>query len=255
MPSRCSTRGRSPLWGASCDDDQRVRGIISGIHVRASSPRNPWRYPKTRQLIDNGVLPMTNRTRAFTSRASSSLILRTLPRRSQRRTASRPPRAGRYPSASRIARQAAGPRNSVVVEDIVNYHRHRIPLPKAGTERRCSTCAGTFRCRLTRGSRCCRSVTRQPRLHDAKNMRPLNLALVIDRSGSMAVERQDGTGQAGIVQDSCRSCVRTDTVSLVGYSNGADRAGAGATGRQPARNCSTRSGAWNLAAAPTCTLD
>jgi Ca-activated chloride channel homolog len=108
----------------------------------------------------------------------------------------------------------------IVVEDIVNYHRHRIPLPRAG-----SNVALDLRWDTPLPGHLGESVLQigfsTARVHDSKTMRPLNLALVIDRSGSMGA----GDKMRRVKQGLCRFVRKlrpTDSIAMVAYSTEAE---------------------------------
>jgi Ca-activated chloride channel family protein len=77
------------------------------------------------------------------------------------------------------------PSRDVVVEDFINYPRHELPLPKAG-----NAVALDVRWREDRVSAMGEAVLQvgisTSRANDLTELRPLNLAIVIDKSGSMA---------------------------------------------------------------------
>ena len=73
----------------------------------------------------------------------------------------------------------------VVVEDFVNYHRHEIPRPKAGSSVALDLRWGAAS--VSKGGDGVLQVGISTALvHDRDRLRPLNLSLVIDKSGSMA---------------------------------------------------------------------
>jgi len=75
--------------------------------------------------------------------------------------------------------------DEIVVEHFVNYHRHGIPLPKAGQDIALDLrWDAPFRGREDAAVLQIGLAT--DRLHDVDHARPLNLAIVIDCSGSMA---------------------------------------------------------------------
>lgn len=78
------------------------------------------------------------------------------------------------------------PPDEVAVEEFVNYHRHRLPLPKAGQSVAMDVRWGNDE--ISNGQR--EAVLQigftTPSVNERTNLRPLNLALVIDKSGSMA---------------------------------------------------------------------
>jgi uncharacterized protein YegL len=100
---------------------------------------------------------------------------------------------------------------TVVVEDFVNYHNHDLPMPAKGDMVRLDLRWGD-----AGGDEAVVQVgLATPRIVKAKKMPPLNLALVIDHSGSMSGDRIENVKKAllafvGKLRD-------TDVVSIVGY--------------------------------------
>jgi Mg-chelatase subunit ChlD len=77
----------------------------------------------------------------------------------------------------------------VVVEDFVNYHRHEIARPKAGAAVGLELRFGGES--VAPGRDAILQVGLSTALsHDREHLRPLNLALVIDKSGSMAADNK-----------------------------------------------------------------
>jgi Mg-chelatase subunit ChlD len=75
----------------------------------------------------------------------------------------------------------------VAVEEFVNYHRHRIGLPKSGEAVAMDVRWGSDEAFAVAGSEAVLQVGfSTARVNDRQQLRPLNLALVIDKSGSMA---------------------------------------------------------------------
>ena len=112
------------------------------------------------------------------------------------------------------------PPDEVAVEEFVNYHKHRLPLPKAG-----QAAALDVRWGNNEISRFQREAVLQIGLTTAEvsertDLRPLNLALVIDKSGSML----DGDKMSR-VKESLRTMVGklrpNDIVSIVVFDNDA----------------------------------
>lgn len=80
---------------------------------------------------------------------------------------------------------------SVAVEEFVNYYRHRIATPKAGESVAVDLRWGSER--MIRSARNTREAAFQvgfatPATNDRTDLRPLNLVIVVDRSGSMTAE-------------------------------------------------------------------
>ena len=73
----------------------------------------------------------------------------------------------------------------VVVEDFINYHRHEIGRPKAGEAVGLDVRWGNDSIR-PRGEGILQIGMSTALLHDRSQIRPLNLSVVIDKSGSMA---------------------------------------------------------------------
>ena len=75
--------------------------------------------------------------------------------------------------------------DEIAVEEIVNYHRHRLPLPKVGQGVALDVRWGN---NLTSAGQpaVLQIGFTTAEFNDTSDVRPLNLALVIDRSGSMA---------------------------------------------------------------------
>ncbi|NQT40466.1 MAG: VWA domain-containing protein, partial [Planctomycetes bacterium] len=109
-------------------------------------------------------------------------------------------RAGLPPSAE-----------TVVVEEFMNYHRHDIPLPAKGGRVQLDVRWGD----AGGGEAVLQVGLATPRIVKTKKMPPLNLALVIDHSGSMSGERIENLKKAllafvGKLRD-------TDVVSIIGF--------------------------------------
>jgi Mg-chelatase subunit ChlD len=75
----------------------------------------------------------------------------------------------------------------IAVEEFVNYHRHRIGLPKSGESVALDVRWGNDQAPAGVGAEAVLQVGfSTAHLNDRQQLRPLNLALVIDKSGSMA---------------------------------------------------------------------
>ena len=107
-------------------------------------------------------------------------------------TATASAQEGASSAAAARARYLAGadsiPKSrEIAVEEFVNYHRHRIGLPKAGESVALDVRWGSDEVSAVEGSEAVLQVGfSTSHVNDRRQLRPLNLALVIDKSGSMA---------------------------------------------------------------------
>jgi hypothetical protein len=108
----------------------------------------------------------------------------------------------------------------VVVKDIVNYHRHRIPLPRVGEE-----LAVDLRWDAPFPAHREESILQiglaTAQILDVKDLEPLNLALVIDRSSSMAADDKMGRLKQALALF-VRRLRPTDRLAIVAYSSAAE---------------------------------
>ena len=75
----------------------------------------------------------------------------------------------------------------IAVEEFINYHRHRIGLPKSGETVALDVRWGNGEASAAAGSEAVLQVGfSTAHVNDRQQLRPLNLSLVIDKSGSMA---------------------------------------------------------------------
>ena len=76
--------------------------------------------------------------------------------------------------------------DEVAVEEFVNYHKHRLPLPKVGQSVALDTRWGNNEISPARREAVLQIGFTTAEVTERTDLRPLNLALVIDKSGSMA---------------------------------------------------------------------
>lgn len=122
----------------------------------------------------SGSAASVSRSRAIVNAPSTAPVIpNTYPSTASSATYNPPPPAIRIP-------------DQVAVEEFVNYHKHRLPLPKSGQAVAMDTRWGN-----SEVSRALREAVLQigfttAEVNERTDLRPLNLALVIDKSGSMA---------------------------------------------------------------------
>ena len=76
--------------------------------------------------------------------------------------------------------------DEVAVEEFVNYRKHRLPLPKVGQAVALDTRWGNDEISAAQREAVLQIGFTTPEVSERTDLRPLNLALVIDKSGSMA---------------------------------------------------------------------
>ena len=133
-------------------------------------------------------------------------------------------------SVSRVRSEAnrpAGPSlgvpvapDSVAVEEIINYHRHRLPLPKSGQGVRMDVRWGNETASAGRPSVLQIGLATAD-MNGSSDLGPLNLGLVIDRSGSMASANKMTLVKAAL-QSLASNLRPTDIVSIVVFDGAAN---------------------------------
>jgi hypothetical protein len=78
------------------------------------------------------------------------------------------------------------PPDEIAIEEFVNYHRHRLPLPKAGQAVAMDVRWGNNEFSSVRRKAVLQIGFATTNVNERTDLRPLNLSLVIDKSGSMA---------------------------------------------------------------------
>ena len=76
--------------------------------------------------------------------------------------------------------------DEVAVEEFVNYHKHRLPLPKSGQAVAMDTRWGNSEISRSQREAVLQIGFTTAEVNERTDLRPLNLVLVIDKSGSMA---------------------------------------------------------------------
>lgn len=138
----------------------------------------------------------------------------------------------------------------IAVEEFVNYHKHRLPLPKVGQAVAMDTRWGNGEISRSQREAVLQIGFTTAEVNERTDLRPLNLVLVIDKSGSMA----DGDKMSR-VKEGLRTMVTRlrpdDVVSIVGFDSdaqvqyAANRIGNG-DGLRYAIDCLAPGGSTNL---------
>jgi VWA domain-containing protein len=104
----------------------------------------------------------------------------------------------------------------IAVEEFVNYHKHRLPLPKVGQAVAMDTRWGNFEVSRSQREAILQIGFTTAEVNERTDLRPLNLVFVIDKSGSMA-----DSDKMSRVKDGLRTMVGKmrpdDIVSIVTF--------------------------------------
>jgi len=138
----------------------------------------------------------------------------------------------------------------VAVEEFVNYHKHRLPLPKAGVAVAMDARWGNAEISRSQREAILQVGFTTAEVNERTDLRPLNLVLVIDKSGSMAdsdkmsrVKESLRTMLGKLRPEDIVSIVTFDTTAQVLYA--ANRVGDG-YGLQRAIDCIEPGGSTNI---------
>ena len=111
--------------------------------------------------------------------------------------------------------------DEVAVEEFVNYHKHRLSLPKYGQSVALDTRWGNSEVSRSQREAVLQIGFTTAEVNERSDLRPLNLVLVIDKSGSMAAE-----DKMSRVKDSLLTMVNKlrpdDIISIVGFDSSAE---------------------------------
>jgi Mg-chelatase subunit ChlD len=138
----------------------------------------------------------------------------------------------------------------VAVEEFVNYHKHRLPLPKVGQAVAMDTRWGNFEVSRSQREAILQIGFTTAEVNERTDLRPLNLVFVIDKSGSMA-----DSDKMSRVKDGLRTMVGKlrpdDIVSIVTFDTTAQvlypsRPIGNADGLRNAIDCLVPDGSTNL---------
>src|SRR5690349_8773349 len=108
----------------------------------------------------------------------------------------------------------------IVVEEFVNYHKHRLPLPKSGQAVAMDTRWGNWEISRSQREAVLQIGFTTAEVNERTDLRPLNLVFVIDKSGSMAGDKMSR------VKDGLRAMISKlradDVVSIVAFDTTAE---------------------------------
>ncbi len=111
--------------------------------------------------------------------------------------------------------------DEIAVEEFVNYHKHRLPLPKYGHAVALDTRWGNSEISPSQREAILQIGFTTAEVNERTDLRPLNLVLVIDKSGSMVAE-----DKMSRVKDSLRTMLNKlrpdDIISIVGFDSSAE---------------------------------
>ena len=138
----------------------------------------------------------------------------------------------------------------VAVEEFVNYHKHRLPLPKVGQAVAMDTRWGNFEVSRSQREAVLQIGFTTAEVGERTDLRPLNLVFVIDKSGSMADSDKMSRVKEGLRTmvgklrpDDIVSIVTFDTTAQVLYPS---RPIGNADGLRHAIDCLVPDGSTNL---------
>ncbi len=140
--------------------------------------------------------------------------------------------------------------DEVAVEEFVNYHKHRLPLPKAGQAVAMDTRWGNAEVSRSQREAVLQIGFTTAEVNERTDLRPLNLVFVIDKSGSMAADDKMSRVKSGL-RTMIGQLRADDVVSIVTFDNSAgvlypaSRIGNG-DGLRHAIDCLTPGGSTNL---------
>lgn len=107
------------------------------------------------------------------------------------------------------------PPEMIRVEEYINYHRHALPFPAEGNR----VHLDLARVQIENGKQIVQVGITTPQEISNEQMAPLNLVLVIDRSGSMSGDRIANVKKA--IRAMLENFRQTDKISIVGFSSDA----------------------------------
>lgn len=110
--------------------------------------------------------------------------------------------------------------DDVVVDEFINYHQHRLPLPKSGQSVAMDTRWGNAEISRIQREAVLQIGFTTAEVNERTDLRALNLVLVIDKSGSMADSDKMSRVKASL-QTMVAKLRPDDVVSIITFDNGA----------------------------------
>ncbi len=177
------------------------------------------------------ILPAENFAQQGTSSGSVS---RTRTQSNENPNSGRLPTSRRGVSSAQIAGKAGSslyfgdiepsvflPPDDIAVDEFINYHKHRLPLPKAGQSVAMDVRWSNNEVSEAQPEAILQIGFTTPEVNDRTDLRPINLAFVIDKSGSM-----DAADKMSRVKQSLKTMFGQlrpdDIVSIVTFDTDAD---------------------------------
>jgi Mg-chelatase subunit ChlD len=108
--------------------------------------------------------------------------------------------------------------DDVIVDEFINYHKHRLPAPKSGQSVAMDTRWGNAEISRTQREAVLQIGFTTAEVNERTDLRPLNLVLVIDKSGSMADSDKMSRVKASL-QAMVAKLRPEDVVSIVTFDN------------------------------------
>jgi Mg-chelatase subunit ChlD len=135
------------------------------------------------------------------------------------------PPSSSYPSSGSSPVYTAPPAvfnipDEIVVDEFINYHKHRLPLPKSGQSVAMDTRWGNGEISRLQREAVLQIGFTTAEVNERTDLRPLNLVLVIDKSGSMAGDKMSRVKTS--LQTMIGKLRADDIISIVAFDSMAD---------------------------------
>lgn len=110
--------------------------------------------------------------------------------------------------------------NEIIIEEFVNYHRHDLPTPIGQESVAMNIRWGNNQVNSLSDEAILQIGLTTKQITDFSKMRPLNISLVIDKSGSMNGDKLNKTKEA--LQEFVKRLRGVDIISIIAFDNNAD---------------------------------